>query len=99
MVVNKLAGGWLSPLRRTEDRMNPTGSGWTEIDYTDPRRVLEWGWFRSLSSEQPALVADAIRNLPTQGFDLWLGHERELTSEELEHRRAWLSYMAALPMR
>lgn len=90
-VIDQIVGWW-SP-DGEEYWMNPTGSGWTEIRYTEPKSVVFWEWFRALSRDQLAVLAGAIRDVPMQHGD------HTLTQAEAERLRAWLSYMAALPMR
>ena len=78
--------------------MSPSGSGWTAINYSDLKYVVNWGWFRTLSREKPALIANAIRNVDVQTHDFTNGGGRDLTPEEMERLQAWLSHLAALPL-
>ena len=89
-VVDRVAGYW-TPYLPEHFRINPTGSGWTTIDYNNLKSVVAWGWFQTLIREQPALIADAIRSVSIQIIDLQLGARRDITPEEKERIQAWLN--------
>lgn len=96
MVINEIAGRW-EPYRE-DGRMNPSGSGWTEIDYSDQRFIMIWNWFRRLSREQPTLITNAIRNVSAHVRDLERGIDRPPNQAEKNQLQAWLRYMASLPI-
>lgn len=96
-VINYLGGTW-APWWG-ERRMNPSGSGWTEISYKFHRPVLVWRWFRTLLREQPALIDMAIENVSCCIRDWEQGVDRAPTPEEKPPLQEWLRHMAAIPTR
>ncbi len=96
-VINYLGDTWVPWFG--EQRRNPSGSGWTEINYTYYEPVLVWRWFRTLVREQPALIDQAIENVSCCIRDWQAGVDRAPTPEEKPPLQDWLRHLAAIPTR